>query len=149
VDVKQRVFLGVCLVVSASIAVGAPSGAAKTFPLKAKAPARGTAKGLMSRKFKETVTCAQACKVKTTVVIKAKAARQLGFSHVTGKYVTIARNKGTLKARIPTKMPFVITQEAKRRLTRAKTIAIFGGVQSFPTGRPGVNYSIAWSSKLT
>jgi len=147
--VKQCVVLTLSLALSVSTVAGAASGALVTFPLRATAPTRGTVNGLMNRTFTETVTCLRACKVRTKVVIKAKVARQLGFTNVKGKYVAIATNRATLRARTPTKLPFLLTREARRRLPRANVVAIFGGVQGFPTGGRGVNYSVAWTSRLT
>jgi hypothetical protein len=147
--VKERVLMGVCVTVSASLTVGIPSGAAKAFPLRAKVPARATVKGFVSHRFRETVMCAQACKVKTSVLIKSKAARQLGFGHVTGKYVVIATNKAALKARTPTKITFVLTAQARRHLRSARAITIYGSVRSVPNTRPLVNFSVGWASKLT
>ena len=144
---KQRVALALSLALSVGIVAGAASGSTM-FPLKAKAPAQGSVNGLINRTFTETVTCLRACKVRTKVVIKAKVARQLGFSRVKGTYVIIATNKATLRARTPTKLSFVLTREAKSRLPRAKAIAVFGGVQSFPIAGRGANYSVGWTSRL-
>jgi hypothetical protein len=147
--VKQQVLVGVCLAVLAGVAA-ASTNAAKTFPLKVKVPQQGRLDRFGTAKFTETVTCRQACKVGTTVRIKAKMARRLGFRHISGKYVVIARNNSVLKARTPTEMRFVLTREAKRRLGRSKAaVAIYGSVRSAPTARPAVSYSVGWASKLT
>lgn len=146
---KQHVLVGVCLLLLAGVAA-APTNAAKAFPLKVKVPQQGRLERFGTARFKETVTCAQACKVGTTVRIKAKLARRLGFRHVSGKYVVIARNNRVLKARTPTKIRFVLTREAKRRLGRARAaVAIYGSVRSAPSARPAVSYSVGWASKLT
>jgi hypothetical protein len=146
--VTLRCLVALCLAVA--VAVGAPSGSAKPFPLKVSAPARATLKTFVNRTFRETVTCQTACKVKTSVVIKANVAKRLGFKHVRGKLVVIATNQGTLKARTPTKLSFVLTGEAKRHLPAAKSgVGIFGSVRSTPSNRSSANYSVGWASQLT
>jgi len=142
--------LAVALCLSVALAVGAPSGAAKLFPLKASVPDRASVKSFVSRTFKETVTCQAACKVKTTVVIKASVAKRLGFKNVRGKLVAIATNTATLKARRSTRLSFVLTVEATRRLSSAKSgVGIFGSVKSTPSARPSANYSVGWAAHLT
>jgi hypothetical protein len=146
--VNKRVLIGVCLALSGGAAIAAPSGAG-SFPLKASVPEHATAKSFVSRKFKETVTCSKACKVTSKVLIRAKAARQLGFRHVNGKYVVVATNKASLKAKTPTKIVLVPTRQARARLGRAKTVAIFGSVRAVPNGSRHVSYSVGWAASLT
>ncbi len=147
---NKGLLIAACLLLPATVALAAPSGGAKAFPVKAAVPPRVPVEAFLGRKFKETVTCRQACRVTTSVVIKARVARRLGFTHVRGKLVVIATNRRTLRARRPTKLSFALTAEARRRLPRAKSaVGIFGSVRAVPTRRPGTNYSVGWASKLT
>ena len=146
---NKRLLIAMCLVLPATLALGPSSGAAKPFPVKVQVPAQATVKYFVSHRFKETVTCRAACRITTKVLIKAKAARQLGFKRVTGRFAVIATNKAALKARTPTKITFVLTAQARRHLGRARAITIYGSVRSVPNTRPLVNFSVGWASKLT
>ena len=138
---------GICLLASAAAAFAGTSRS--TYFVTAKVPSPATFESFVNGTFRETVRCQSVCRVQTEVLIRAGAARKLGFNNVKGKLHLVATNNGTLRAKTPTKMRLFVTREAKRRLLRSKSpVALFASVQAFPTKRPGVNYSVAWTSLL-
>ena len=148
----SRLVLGIaaCLAAWAIVAVPTSAGGTQAYLVTVKVAPQSTVEAFMSRRFQETVTCREACKVSTRVLIKAGAARRLGFRNVTGKLVLIATNKAALRARTPTKLTFTLTREAQARLGKATaTLDIYASVQAVPLSRPAVNFSVGWASKLT
>jgi hypothetical protein len=147
---NKRRLIAVCAAFTAAVAVAAPSGGAKAYPVSVKVPRQSTVESFMNRQFKEIVTCTRACTVTSKVLITAPLAKRLGFPNVRGKLVLIATNKGTLKPQTPTGLSFVLTRQARQHLGKATSmVGIFGSVRSVPKTRPTVNYSVGWSSKLT
>jgi hypothetical protein len=147
---NRRHLIPVCAAFTAAVALAAPSGEAKPYPVSVKVPRQASVESFVNREFKEIVTCTRACTVTSSVLIRASLAKRLGFPNVKGKLVLIAANKGTLKAHTPTRLSFVLTRQAKQHLgTATATIPIFGSVRSVPKSRPTANYSVGWSSKLT
>jgi len=144
--VKKVVLIAACLALSAAVAFAAPSGGAPYF-VAAKSPTRAKAKSFVNGTFTVTVTCQKACRATATALIRADAARRLGFSNVKGKLVLIGTGKATLRAGAPTKIALVATAQARQRL-RAP-VQVFGSAKGVPTQKPTVNYSIGWSTTLT
>jgi len=142
--------IGICLVVSAFTALASSASTKqKSYFVTATVPSPATIESFVNGRFKETVTCRAACRVQTEVLIRASVARRLGFQNVKGKLFLIATSKARLEAKRPTKLRLVMTSEVKSRLRKAKSpVSLFASVQAFPTKRPGVNYSVAWTSLL-
>jgi hypothetical protein len=113
-------------------------------------PSTGSVRDFVKGRFKEEVTCRQACSVNTSVAIRKAVAERLGFANVSGKLVTIATNKRTLKAEAPASLSFVLTPQAKLHLAKATgSLQIFGAVNAVPKRNPNTNVSVGWASELT
>jgi hypothetical protein len=143
---KRILWIAACLV---ACAAPPSSSGAQAFLVNVKVPSQGTFASFTGGRFQETVTCREACRVSTRVLIRASAAKRFGFKNVTGKLVLVATNSARLKARTPTKLSLTPTREAKTRLGQgAGLLELFGSVQGVPNSRPTVNVSVGWASRL-
>lgn len=143
---KRILWIAACL---AACAAPPSSSGAQAFLVTVKVPSQSAVASFTGGGFQETVTCREACRVSTRVLIRAGAARRLGFPNVTGRLVLVATNSAKLKAKTPTRLSFTLTPQAKARLPKATgLIELFGSVQGFPNSRPTVNVSVGWASRL-
>jgi hypothetical protein len=124
----------------------APVGARKNTFVIAKVPLDRTVSDLLRGRFKETVTCRKACILTTSVRIRPKVARSLGFKGVkAGQWLEIATNKARLRTTRPMKVGFVLTSQAKRLLPRAKgELQILGHVAAIATLQSSRQGAAGW-----
>jgi hypothetical protein len=137
--------------VVAGLIVGASVAAAGTVFVSAKVSDNGRVHDLLSGSFKQTVTCVKACRLNTEVGIQPKIARRLGFSGIKAgePWFWIATSKGTLKAKTPTRLGFVLTPQAKKLLPHAKTgFQILGLVKAVVSQNSSKQASITWITTL-
>jgi len=141
-----RVRTSALIVMAAAALVVAAPAAARTTLVVAKVPLNHTVSDLLRGTFKEKVTCARACSVKTSVGIRPAVARALGFQGVkAGRLLQIGTNRARLKAGRAAQLGFVLSPEAKRLLPRARSnLQLIGSVQVLTASAPSRRATAGW-----
>jgi len=143
---RRNATIGLGVLVALAMAPGAIAAGGKTPLVVAKAPLGQTVQDLLKGKFVEKVTCSRACTMTTSVVIRPRMARRLGFTKVVdGQWVEIGSAKRVLSAKTPTKVTIRLNAQAKRRLVKANSgLQVLGRVNATSNRTPRTRGSAGW-----
>jgi hypothetical protein len=108
------------LIALAAVFTAGPSAGAAPRPLvRVQVPLHQTVSNLVRGRLVEKLTCVRACKTKTTIYIRARLARRLGFKDVHGTLTAIGSRSIMLAAGRPTKVRIPLDASSKKLMSKA------------------------------
>lgn len=142
IGVKDRIGIGGAVALAAlALAPIGPAADDPTGFIRNRVSLHQTVGQLVNGRFVVEIKCAEACLMKTRILISPQDAESLGFRNVKPRvYFEIGRVERTLDAEVWTKVAMKLTPEAKRRIARADTGVRIAGqaiANSTESGRYG------------
>jgi hypothetical protein len=139
------------LLALAAVVTGAPSAAATPRPLiRVQVPLNQNVSDLVKGRLVEKLTCALACRTKTTIYIRARLARRLGFEGVHETPVAVGSRSVTVAAGRTARVRIGLDSTAQKLMSRANLgIQLLGQVTAQaarPSSRRG---TASWVTFLT
>lgn len=139
------------LLALAAVVTAGPSAGATARPLvRVQVPLNQRVVDLVSGRLVEKLTCARACKTKTTIYIRARLARRLGFKDVHGTMVAVGSRIVTLPAGRRTNVRIPLDTSSKKLMSKANLgIQLIGEVVA-QAARPSSRRGAAnWITSLS
>jgi len=145
---SANTLLRLCSLLLVAVVAGASAASvrAKTSLVVAVVPLNQGMKDLLSDKLVERVTCKQACASTSSLRIRPRVARKLGFKGVkANQWFEIGKNRARLPAGKPTKVPFTLSTQAKKLLPKARNgLQLIGIVSAVSVKNRSVTGGADW-----
>jgi hypothetical protein len=104
---------------------------------------------LVRGRLVERITCAQSCRTRTTIYIRARLARRLGFKNVHGQPVAVGSRAITLAAGRPTRVQIPLDASSRKLMSKANLgIQVLGQVTAQAVRTSSRRGSASWITFL-